>query len=129
MDRRTLLKALIKDAFDGSQAEFARAIKKSTAQVNQWVSGYRALGDAGARHIEITLNLGQGYFDGGQRSCSTIAPNQKEDALLGYFRVLSEKDKDEVIRELQEKERLAVESALRLSPAQLEALLRQRRIA
>lgn len=124
-----MLKNLIRDAFDGRQADFARAIKKSTAQVNQWVSGYRALGDAGARHIEITLGLGQGYFDGRQPICPSVATDQREEAMLGYFRNLSEKEKDEVIRGFQETERKAIETAMKLSPERLEALLRRRREA
>ena len=63
MDRKTLLQRLVDTRFDGSQAEFARAIKRSPAQVNQWFSGHRKLGDAGARHIELTLGLVPGYFD------------------------------------------------------------------
>lgn len=64
MNRRDLLRALIESRFGGNQADFARAIKKSPAQVHQWLSGYRALGDAGARNIELALKLGVGYFDG-----------------------------------------------------------------
>lgn len=63
MDRKSLLQRLVDTRFDGSQAEFARAIKRSPAQVNQWLSGHRKLGDAGARHIELTLGLAPGYFD------------------------------------------------------------------
>ncbi len=63
MARKLLLKALIADRFAGSQAEFARAIKRSPAQVNQWLTGNRALGDAGARTIELALELPAGYFD------------------------------------------------------------------
>lgn len=63
MDRKTLLKQLIDDRFGGNQADFARAIKRQPAQVNQWLTGYRALGDAGARNIELALNLPNGYFD------------------------------------------------------------------
>lgn len=63
MTRREVLIDLIKEKFGGNQAEFARAIKRSPSQVHQWVSGHRNLGEAGARHIEITLGLPQGYFD------------------------------------------------------------------
>lgn len=63
MDRKTILQRLVDTRFGGSQAEFARAIKRSPAQVNQWLSGHRKLGDAGARHIELTLGLAPGYFD------------------------------------------------------------------
>lgn len=64
MDRRAILAALIRDRFDGSQAKFARAIKRSPSLVNQWLTGKTAIGDAVSRHIEITLGLGLGYFDG-----------------------------------------------------------------
>lgn len=63
MDRRALLRSLINDRYHASVAEFARAINKAPAQVHQWLSGNRALGNAGARDIEIRLNLAQGYFD------------------------------------------------------------------
>ena len=65
MDRRALLRALIDERYGGNVAAFARAIKKAPAQVHQWLSGHRNLGDAGARHIERTVpGLWQGYFDG-----------------------------------------------------------------
>ena len=64
MDRRDILQALIDDRFDGKQIDFAKAICKQAAQVNQWLTGRRNFGDASARHVEITLGLGQGYFDG-----------------------------------------------------------------
>lgn len=63
MDRRAKLRALIQARFGGNQAEFACAIKRSPAQVNQWLSGHRAIGDAGARIIELALGLPSGYFD------------------------------------------------------------------
>jgi phage repressor protein C with HTH and peptisase S24 domain len=64
MDRVELLQKLIDERFGGSQAEFARAIKRAPAQVHQWLKGHRALGDAGARGIEMALELPLGYFDG-----------------------------------------------------------------
>lgn len=63
MSRDLLLKSLIDSRFGGSQTDFARAIKRSPAQVNQWLTGHRKLGDAGARTIELALNLPAGYFD------------------------------------------------------------------
>ena len=83
MDRKTILQELIDARFNGNQAEFARAIKRSSAQVNQWLSGHRKIGDGGARHIELTLNLGKdsqgkGYFDAPpsfrHRVLSNVAP-------------------------------------------------------
>ncbi len=65
MDRRALLRELIDSRYDGNVAAFARAIRKAPAQVHQWLSGHRSLGDAGARHIEMVVpGLWQGYFDG-----------------------------------------------------------------
>lgn len=80
--RRAMLRDLI-DAkpFNGNQAEFARKIKKSPAQVNQWLTGHRALGDAGARGIELALNLDSGYFDGRstpQTSQIDLSPSDKQ---------------------------------------------------
>lgn len=63
MERHLILRALIHDRFNGNQTEFARVIKRSPAQVNQWLTGHRKLGDAGARTIEMALGLAQGYFD------------------------------------------------------------------
>lgn len=63
MDRKAKLQSIIQSRFDGSQAAFAAAINRSPAQVNQWLSGYRAIGDAGARVIELALDLPRGYFD------------------------------------------------------------------
>lgn len=64
MDRKSILAKLINDRYGGNQAEFAKAIGKSPSQVNQWLTGVRNFGDASARHTEITLDLGQGFFDG-----------------------------------------------------------------
>lgn len=64
MDRIKILRELINNRFDGSQAAFSRAIEKAPAQINQLLTGYRSLGDGMARHIEIKLNLPTGYFDG-----------------------------------------------------------------
>lgn len=63
MDRQQKLKVLVDKGFGGNQAKFAKAIKRSPAQVNHWLTGHRNLGDAGARHIEIALMLGIGFFD------------------------------------------------------------------
>lgn len=61
--RREKLKQLIKERFDDNGAGFGRAIGRSSSQVNHWLTGERNLGDAGSRHIEITLGLPMGYFD------------------------------------------------------------------
>jgi Peptidase S24-like len=64
MNRKVKLQQLVNERFDGNQAKFAKAIARAPAQVNHWLTGHRKLGDAGARHIEMTLELRQGYFDG-----------------------------------------------------------------
>lgn len=79
MTRQTKLAALIESLFGNNQAAFAAAIKRSTAQVNQWLSGHRRLGDAGARVIELALNLRPGYFD--EKIPTT--PKTADDATVG----------------------------------------------
>jgi transcriptional regulator with XRE-family HTH domain len=64
MDRKKLLQQLIEERFGGTQAKFARAIGRSEAQVNQWLTGYRNIGEAGARLIEKKLKLPQWWMDG-----------------------------------------------------------------
>lgn len=61
--RRNKLLDLINSQFNGSQVDFAKKIKKSSAQVNQWVTGFRNLGEKAAREIENELKLGKGWFD------------------------------------------------------------------
>lgn len=73
MKRLAKLIDLINNSFGGNQAAFARAIKRSPAQVNQWKTGQRELGDAGARIIELALNLEQGYFDETNKARQTTA--------------------------------------------------------
>lgn len=64
MNRLERVKTLIQERYDGNQTEFAKAIGKAAAQVNQWVNGYRNIGDGTASNIEIALNLPRGYLDG-----------------------------------------------------------------
>lgn len=63
MSRLEKVKELIENRFNGSQAEFARAIGKAPAQVNQWMNGYRNIGTGAAAHIEATLSLPRGWLD------------------------------------------------------------------
>jgi plasmid maintenance system antidote protein VapI len=70
--RRARLQKLIDTKFGGTQAKLARAIKRSDAQINQWLSGYRAIGDGGAHLIETKLGLPQGWMD--QDHQSSVAP-------------------------------------------------------
>lgn len=81
MDRRSKLLDLVQSRFEGSQAKFAAAIKRSPSQVNQWITGHRALGDAGARTIEVALKLPLGYFDSARelRVESPASPAYREE--------------------------------------------------
>ena len=82
--RQSLLKTLIKNRFNGNQAAFGRAIDKSPGQVNQWLTGYRSIGDWIARHIEIALNLGNGWMDSksSQPAPITEQPETLEDQVI-----------------------------------------------
>lgn len=64
MEPHEILEALIAAKYDGNQAAFSRAIKRSPSQVNQWLSGYRKLDVKGQRHIEKALDLPADYFLG-----------------------------------------------------------------
>ncbi len=71
MNRVKRLATLINDRYEGNQAAFSRAIGKSPAQVHQWLCGHRSVGDGTARHIEMTLELGEGWMDGTTKSSSS----------------------------------------------------------
>lgn len=64
MSRLEIVKNLINERYNGNQTEFARAIGKAPAQVNQWINGHRNIGDGIASNIEIALNLPRGFLDG-----------------------------------------------------------------
>lgn len=51
------IRTLIHDRFGNNQAEFSRAIGRSPAQVNQWLSGYRNPDVKVCRLIERALGL------------------------------------------------------------------------
>lgn len=77
MDRVSAVKALIKDRFEGKQADFARAIGRSPAVVWQWLNGHRNIGEKVARDIERKLRMTEGELDGRVEhgnSESTITP-------------------------------------------------------
>ena len=64
MEKRTKkLLYLIEKEFGGSQVKFAKAIERSTTQVNALVKGRKVIGDALALYIERKLDLGVGWFD------------------------------------------------------------------
>ena len=64
MNRVDRLKTLIAEQFEGSQKEFAKAIKKSPSQISHWLNGVRAIGDGVAAQIETALDLPRGWMDG-----------------------------------------------------------------
>lgn len=103
MDRKVFLQRLLDSRFNGSQAEFARAIKRSPAQVNQWLNGYRTLGNAGARHIELTLALSAGWLDGATESSSEISLSPYKRELLSLFDSLPQSEQDNLMNSLKEK--------------------------
>lgn len=81
MTRIERVRKLIDEKFNGNQADFSRAIGKAPAQVNQWLNGYRNIGDGVALNIEKSLGLPQGYLDG-------VVTNQlpKENEIVGIHR-------------------------------------------
>ena len=99
MSRLDTVKKLINDKFDGNQADFARAIQKAPAQVNQWLNGYRNIGDAVALHIEKSLNLPIGFLDGEQGEMRPAPAVYIPPA--GGIAVLEETDTTHTHREIQ----------------------------
>lgn len=97
MNRVDKVKLLIDERFNGNQADFARAVKKAPAQVNQWLNGYRNIGDAVTLHIETALGLPVGWIDG---SDATIPKAPESNAkILGGVSVWDSNtplDEDEV---------------------------------
>lgn len=63
MGRQNNLKTLIEEKFSGSQIDFSRRVGIQPAQVNQWLNGYRALGEKSARKIEQSLGLNKYWLD------------------------------------------------------------------
>lgn len=61
--RRSGLKKLIADRFNGNQAEFAKAAKRNPTQVNHWISGHRNPNGDTCRDVEAALKLHPGWLD------------------------------------------------------------------
>nr|DAS68567.1 MAG TPA: Repressor protein CI [Caudoviricetes sp.] len=87
MSRLDKVKELIEKRFNGSQAEFARAIEKAPAQVNQWLNGYRNIGNGAAAQIEDSLSLPRGWLD----SQAELKQPESNASILG---LLAEWDND-----------------------------------
>ena len=98
MDRLDLLRRLIAGRFNSSQADFARAIGKPASLVSQWLSTHRRLGDASARHIELKLGLGTGFFDGLKRDDpeDELKPTDDERMMIVLYRTLPEETQETV---------------------------------
>lgn len=77
MNRLDKILHLIENSFNGSQVKFAKAINRSPAQVNQWVTNRRTIGDALALHIEQSLNLPLGWLV--KKEDNKIKNNQSND--------------------------------------------------
>ena len=130
MNRREILKALIDDRFSGHQADFARAIKKAPAQVNQWLTGHRALGDAGARNIELRLGLPPGFFDRSTYSLADEAittPRQDEcTALLEAWKNLLPEEQNNELDRIMQMARHNIEVMQKLTPYKTVSVSRRR---
>jgi len=72
MARRENFVVLIKTRFDGNQADFARAISRSSSVVWQYLSGHRDIGEKFARHVESKLHLPVGWLDKGSDKDSEV---------------------------------------------------------
>lgn len=90
MTREEKVKELINNHFSNNQAQFAKAISKSPAQVNQWLNGYRSIGDAVALHIEKALDLPIGWLDG--ENSNLTAKKESNIEALGKPKLWSSND-------------------------------------
>jgi phage repressor protein C with HTH and peptisase S24 domain len=61
--RLDILRRLIEDKFNGNQSDFAKAVGRKPAQINQLLRERRQIGEATASLIEKRLGLPQGFFD------------------------------------------------------------------
>ncbi len=61
--RAEKLKLLIETSFNGSQTKLAAKCNMSLAQLGQYLSGYRNLGEKVARRIELKAKLPVGWLD------------------------------------------------------------------
>jgi len=66
--------------------------------VSQWLSTHRRLGDASARHIELKLGLGTGFFDGLKRDDpeDELKPTDDERMMIVLYRTLPEETQETV---------------------------------
>lgn len=86
--RRSMLKKIIEEMFGKdrkARTAFARRIKRSKNQVSNWLTGAAIIGDGIVRHIEITLELYQGYIDG-LPPPNILIKGSKDKLKVGVFR-------------------------------------------
>jgi SOS-response transcriptional repressor LexA len=57
------LAELIRNRYDNNAASFARAVDRSSSQVNDTLAGRKSFGEKFARHIEQKLNLPERWMD------------------------------------------------------------------
>lgn len=57
------LAELIRNRYDNNAAAFARAVDRSSSQINDTLAGRKSFGEKFARHIEQKLSLPDGYMD------------------------------------------------------------------
>lgn len=115
--RKANVKRLIEERCNGSQAQFAGKISRSSAYVHQLIStkpSSRSVGEKTARHIEEKLGLSRGELDLAphqreaiQQSLELHTLEEKDKALiLELFECLTKAQRDDAIKDL----RAAVES-------------------
>lgn len=78
------LKKLQDYMFNGKQADLARQIGKSPAQLNQWINGYRNLSDGMALKIEKQLGLPDGWLSGNEEIPTTNIINLPAQNMMRY---------------------------------------------
>lgn len=61
--RSLRLRQLINERFNSKQIDFSKKTNISTAQIGQWLGGYRVMGEKSARKIEIACGLPKGWLD------------------------------------------------------------------
>jgi hypothetical protein len=83
--RRAILQKIIKEMFADDRKAFARRIKRSRNQISNWINGTAIIGDGLVRHIEITLELHQGYMDG-LPPPNILIKGSKDRLKVGIFR-------------------------------------------
>ena len=78
------LKKLQDGMFNGRQADLARQIGKSPAQLNQWLNGYRNLSDGMALKIEKQLGLPDGWLSNNEDIPATAVMTMPAQNIMRY---------------------------------------------